>query len=137
MIARALIVAVMAQRTARDQDLLSRLSYRYLGFLQHAFNPDTGRFRNFMTYDRRWLEDVGSEDSHGRALWALGFAAQESPRLSDAAAALFDRALPVMADIAPLRAPAEAARSLHGPRAAPGHQADAEALRLPQDLRRL
>jgi glycosyltransferase involved in cell wall biosynthesis len=102
--ARALIVAVMAQRTARDQDLLTRLSYRYLGFLQHAFNPDTGRFRNFMTYDRRWLEDVGSEDSHGRALWALGFAAQESPRLSDAAAALFDRALPVMADITPLRA---------------------------------
>jgi glycosyltransferase involved in cell wall biosynthesis len=102
--ARALIVAVMAQRTARDQELLTRLSYRYLGFLQHAFNPDTGRFRNFMTYDRRWLEDAGSEDSHGRALWALGFAAQESPRLSDASAALFDRALPVMADIAPLRA---------------------------------
>ncbi len=102
--ARALIVAVMAQRTVRDQDLLQRLSYRYLGFLQQAFNPDTGRFRNFMTYDRRWLEDVGSEDSHGRALWALGFAAQESPRLSDAAAALFDRALPVMADITPLRA---------------------------------
>lgn len=102
--ARALIVAVMAQRTARDQEFITRLSYRYLGFLQHAFNPETGRFRNFMTYDRRWLEDVGSEDSHGRALWALGFAAQESPRLSDAAAALFDRALPVMAGIAPLRA---------------------------------
>lgn len=102
--ARALIVAVMAQRTARDQEFIARLSYRYFGFLQHAFNPDTGRFRNFMTYDRRWLEDVGSEDSHGRALWALGFAAQESPRLSDAAAALFDRALPVMNGIAPLRA---------------------------------
>ncbi|HET7718280.1 MAG TPA: glycosyltransferase [Bauldia sp.] len=103
--ARALIVAVMAQRSARgDQDLLQRLAGRYLGFLQHAFNPDTGRFRNFMTYDRRWLEDVGSEDSHGRALWALGYAANESPRLSDAAAALFDRALPVMTEIQPLRA---------------------------------
>jgi glycosyltransferase involved in cell wall biosynthesis len=102
--ARALIVAVMAQRSARDQDLLQRLAFRYFGFLQHAFNPDTGRFRNFMNYDRRWLEDVGSEDSHGRALWALGVAAQEAPRLSDAAAALFDRALPVMAEIEPVRA---------------------------------
>jgi glycosyltransferase involved in cell wall biosynthesis len=102
--ARALIVALLAQRTVREPDLLHRLSYRYLGFLQHAFNSETGRFRNFMTYDRRWLESVGSEDSHGRALWALGYAALESPRLADAASSLFDRALPVMSEISSLRA---------------------------------
>jgi len=44
----------------------------YLSFLEHAFSPAKGRFRNFLRYDRRWNEPVGSEDSHGRALWALG-----------------------------------------------------------------
>ncbi len=46
--------------------------FRYLSFLEHAFNPAKGRFRNFLGYDRRWMEEQGSEDSHGRALWALG-----------------------------------------------------------------
>src|SRR6185437_13739175 len=44
----------------------------FAAFIQHAWNPDTHRFRNFMGYDRRWLEESGSEDSHGRTLWALG-----------------------------------------------------------------
>lgn len=44
----------------------------YLSFLAHAFDPGRKRFRNFMSFDRRWLETVGSEDSHGRAVWALG-----------------------------------------------------------------
>jgi hypothetical protein len=43
-----------------------------LSFLEHAFNPATGRFRNFLGYDRTWQEATGSEDSHGRALWSLG-----------------------------------------------------------------
>ncbi len=47
----------------------------YAGFVDHAWNPDTQRFRNFMGFDRRWLEDVGSDDSCGRTLWALGIAA--------------------------------------------------------------
>lgn len=45
---------------------------RFAAFIQYAWNPDNGRFRNFMGYDRRWLEPMGSEDSHGRTLWALG-----------------------------------------------------------------
>jgi hypothetical protein len=48
------------------------MSGRFAAFLQHAWNADRKRFRNFMAYDRRWVEDIGSEDSHGRALWALG-----------------------------------------------------------------
>ncbi len=51
------------------------LTSRFASFIQHAWNPDTRRFRNFMSFDRRWLEDVGSEDSHGRTLWALGVCA--------------------------------------------------------------
>jgi hypothetical protein len=47
-------------------------SFRYMAFLEHAFNSSNGRFRNFLGYDRRWNEAVGSEDCHGRALWALG-----------------------------------------------------------------
>ena len=52
---------------------------RYLGFLAYALNPEAGRFRNFMSYAREWLEEVGSEDSHGRALWALGVATELAP----------------------------------------------------------
>ena len=48
------------------------LASRYLAFVSHAFNARSGRFRNFMSYARRWTEECGSEDSHGRALWALG-----------------------------------------------------------------
>lgn len=42
------------------------LPSRFAAFIQHAWNPDNGRFRNFMGYDWRWLEPMGSEDSHGR-----------------------------------------------------------------------
>ena len=70
--ARALIVATGAHDLNRNDAGLIELSSIYLSFLNDAFNAEAGRFRNFMSYDRQWLEDVGSEDSHGRALWALG-----------------------------------------------------------------
>jgi glycosyltransferase involved in cell wall biosynthesis len=44
----------------------------YASFIQHAWNPEAGAFRNFMRFDRSWCEDIGSEDSNGRTLWALG-----------------------------------------------------------------
>jgi len=52
---------------------------RYLAFLVYAFNPEPGRFRNFMQYDRSWLEEIGSEDSHARTVWALGTAYHLAP----------------------------------------------------------
>ena len=55
-----------------DAALARRLSPTFAAFIQHGWNPDNRRFRNFMGFDRRWLEDAGSEDSHGRTLWALG-----------------------------------------------------------------
>jgi len=57
---------------------LDRLATSYLAFLAAALNRDSGRFRNFMSYGRQWLEEQGSEDSHARALWALGTGAGRS-----------------------------------------------------------
>jgi glycosyltransferase involved in cell wall biosynthesis len=75
--ARALIFAVLLEQLneeeSRKTDSASRNSaFQHLAFLENAFNPAKGRFRNFLTYDRRWSETEGSEDCHGRALWALG-----------------------------------------------------------------
>ncbi len=71
--ARALMVAAMGQKyTLTDTQLYDSLSNQYLSFLLFAFNEETGRFRNFMNYARQWLEEVGSEDAHGRAIWSLG-----------------------------------------------------------------
>jgi glycosyltransferase involved in cell wall biosynthesis len=72
--ARALIVAVTLQELQPLDSALSDLAAIYLSFLGHAFNAQTGRFRNFMSYERCWLEETGSEDSHGRAIWGLGVA---------------------------------------------------------------
>jgi glycosyltransferase involved in cell wall biosynthesis len=102
--ARALIVSVQLEemtglaKTEVDQQSMARvqeLGHRYLAFLWHAFNHEEGRFRNFMDYNRNWLEDVGSEDSHGRALWALGTVLARSKRegLQGMAVRLFEDAL--------------------------------------------
>ena len=94
--ARALIVAAMAKEYpltgGRDLDYLTN---NYLGFLQYAFDLKKGRFRNFMTYDRRWVEETGSEDAHGRALWSLGKAVLYLDRSGQTALAtnLFNEAL--------------------------------------------
>jgi glycosyltransferase involved in cell wall biosynthesis len=68
--ARALIVSVFLNELGNEE--AAELSNRYLAFTWYAFNSETGRFRNFMDYQRNWLEESGSDDSHGRALWALG-----------------------------------------------------------------
>jgi len=93
--ARALLLAC-ALDTPGEAPLPEALVTRFAAFVQHAWNPDTRRFRNFMSFDRRWLEDRGSEDSHGRTLWALGEAAGSgaSPSRRRWAAALFAEALP-------------------------------------------
>lgn len=69
--ARALLVAC-ALNAPGEQRLPETLTSRLASFVQHAWNPACKRFRNFMSFDRRWLEEFGSEDSHGRTLWALG-----------------------------------------------------------------
>jgi glycosyltransferase involved in cell wall biosynthesis len=81
-------------------------SFRYLAFLQHAFNPVKGRFRNFLGYDRRWIEAEGSEDCHGRALWGLGTVLGRSrdQGLKCAAGRLFEYSLPAVMEFSSPRA---------------------------------
>jgi len=94
--ARALLLTVMLEQLGLGTPQVGRLATTYAAFLNYAFDPKTGRFRNFMSFDRRWLEEVGSDDSHGRALWVLGFCVRHSPRpdLQYWASRLFDQALP-------------------------------------------
>jgi glycosyltransferase involved in cell wall biosynthesis len=94
--ARALIVSTLLNNSplsASDEHLA--LSRRYLAFLWLAFHDKTGRFRNFLSYDREWQEEAGSEDSHGRALWALGtvLGISEDVGLRGAAGRLFEAAV--------------------------------------------
>jgi hypothetical protein len=79
--ARALLLAC-ALNNPGEQRLPEVLTARFAAFVQHAWNPDTRRFRNFMGFNRCWLEDSGSEDSHGRTLWALGVCALTDANLS-------------------------------------------------------
>jgi glycosyltransferase involved in cell wall biosynthesis len=117
--ARALIFAVLlaqskdsgtddssASSSAASNVAPPDASSRYLSFLEHAFNPANGRFRNFLPYDRRWIEVQGSEDSHARALWALGTVLGRSSDqgLRCAAGRLFEFSLPAVMEFRSPRA---------------------------------
>jgi glycosyltransferase involved in cell wall biosynthesis len=109
--ARALIFAVLlGQEEKRQCGTVSpsteASALRYSAFLEHAFNAAKGRFRNFLRYDRRWNEPVGSEDSHGRALWALGtvLGRAQDQGLRGAAGRLFEFSLPAVVEFSSPRA---------------------------------
>jgi glycosyltransferase involved in cell wall biosynthesis len=97
--ARALLLTALLE-DAGTEDIrgVRVLASRYLAFVSHAFNPKVGRFRNFMSYSRRWIEDCGSEDSHARALWALGTVVGRSlqPGRQSLGGQLFQAALPAV-----------------------------------------
>ncbi len=103
--ARALLFSSALQNSGEAQ-LSETITSRFAAFIQHAWNPDTRRFRNFMSYDRRWLEESGSEDSHGRTLWALAECARKDtdPSRRRWAAALFKTALPTVEEFSSPRA---------------------------------
>src|SRR5882724_11309935 len=94
--ARALILTVLLEELGEESARVRDLATTYLAFLNYAFDRKTRRFRNFMSFERTWVEASGSEDSNGRALWALGTAVGRSQRPSFQALAghLFNRALP-------------------------------------------
>jgi glycosyltransferase involved in cell wall biosynthesis len=101
--ARALVFTVQLGQLRKGEggeatSSTSDSSFRYLAFLQHAFNPEKGRFRNFLGYNRRWNEAAGSEDCHGRALWGLGTVLGRSndQGLRCAAGRLFELSLPAV-----------------------------------------
>ena len=111
--ARALMVSVLLEALGNEEAL--ELFSRYLAFIWYAFNTETGRFRNFMDYQRHWLEVGGSDDSHGRALWALGtvLGRSNTPALQSMAGWLFERALPAILDTTSPRAWAFALIGIH------------------------
>ena len=100
--------ALMLMSAMDDLDPVERDKWTtiYASFVQYAWNPDERRFRNFMNFDRTWCEDVGSEDSNGRAIWALGVTARDGkdPKHRDWARAMFDATASLALDLGSLRA---------------------------------
>jgi glycosyltransferase involved in cell wall biosynthesis len=115
--ARALVVTtLLCESSPLNECEYSELMRRYLAFLVCAFDGKSGRFRNFLGYDRRWREDVGSEDSHGRALWALGTVLGRSSDfgMRGASGQLFEAAVPATASFTSPRAWAFSILGLQG-----------------------
>lgn len=104
--ARAFILAVLLNELGEEPERVRTLATTYAAFLHHAFDPKTRRFHNFLSFDRRWLDDQGSEDSHGRALWALGMGVGRSPYRSFQVMTgqLFAQALPAVMEFTSPRA---------------------------------
>jgi len=111
--ARALMVSALIEALGITESF--ELASRYLAFIWYAFNTETKRFRNFMDYQRHWQEDSGSDDSHGRALWALGtvLGYSNTPALHSMAGWLFEKALPAIRDTTSPRAWAFALIGIH------------------------
>ena len=95
--ARALLLTLMLQKSGHASERVNELAAIYTAFLNFAFDRKSRRFRNFMNFNRTWIEEVGSEDCHGQALWALGFCVAQASNSSYQmlAAELFEQALPV------------------------------------------
>jgi glycosyltransferase involved in cell wall biosynthesis len=99
--ARALLLTLMLQHLGHESPQIAALTATYAAFLNHAFDRSSRRFRNFMSFDRHWLEEVGSEDCQGRALWALGLCVAQAGQgsLQMLAAHLFEQALPAITEL--------------------------------------
>jgi hypothetical protein len=102
--ARALIISILLESIMNGESI--KLVSRYLGIILFAFNTENGHFRNFLSYQRNWLESSGSDDSHGRTIWALGTVLGRSkvPSLQSIAGRLFEQALPAVVEMTSPRA---------------------------------
>ena len=119
--------ALMLMSAIDDIDPVTRDKWTtvYASFLQYAWNPEARRFRNFMNFDRTWCEDVGSEDSNGRTVWALGVTARDArePKHRDWAKAMFDATASCALDLGSLRAQSVAMLGAAAMlEASPGHE---------------
>ena len=102
-----LLTALLADAgSADDPALVGALSSRYLAFVNYAFDRPSGRFRNFLSYSRQWQERQGSEDSQGRAIWALGAVVGRAndPGKQSLAGDLFHASLPIVTTFSSPRA---------------------------------
>src|SRR5579871_587406 len=113
--ARAFILAVLLGELGEEPERVLSVATTSAAFLHHAFDTHTRRFHNHLSFDRRWLDECGSEDCHGRALWALGVGVGRSPFRSFQmmAGQLFAQALPALTDFTSPRAWAFGLLGLH------------------------
>jgi glycosyltransferase involved in cell wall biosynthesis len=113
--ARALILTVLLEQLEEQPERIRTLATHYGAFLHYAFDAKTRRFHNHLSFDRRWLDETGSEDCHSRALWALGLAVGRSGYRSFQimAGQLFTQALPPVAEFTSPRAWAFALFGIH------------------------
>jgi len=113
--ARALIAMILMEKDQEVFPEAKEMARRYMAFLWHAFDPQTRRFRNFMTHERTWGEKFGSEDSHGRTIWALGtvLGRSQSKALQGVAYKLIEKALPVTKTFTSPRAMAFIVQGMH------------------------
>jgi glycosyltransferase involved in cell wall biosynthesis len=104
--ARAFILAVLLSELGEEPERVRTLATTYAAFLHHAFDLRVKRFHNHLSFDRRWLDEQGSDDCQGRALWALGVGVGRSPYRSFQimAGQLFALALPALTELASPRA---------------------------------
>ena len=111
--ARALMVSILLEELGNKEAI--DLATRYLAFTWYAFNTETRRFRNFMDYQHNWLEESGSDDSHGRALWALGvvLGRSKTPNLHNMASRVFQQSLLAILETTSPRAWAFALIGIH------------------------
>ena len=102
--ARALLMALMAYRRTKNETAL-QLIPTYLAYIHYAQNDD-GTFRNFMSFDRKFLDEVGSEDAFGRAIWAIGYALAHAPKDAyfQVARKIFFKAVPQFEQLQSIRA---------------------------------
>ncbi|HON10711.1 MAG TPA: glycosyltransferase family 4 protein [Chitinispirillaceae bacterium] len=113
--ARALILSVLLEELEIKVPEIERMAVRCIAFVNHAFNPEAGRFRNFLTFSRQWLEDAGSEDSQGRAIWSLGTCVGRTKNegIQRLAGQLLEKALPAVSTFTSPRAWAFALIGIH------------------------
>ena len=104
--ARAFILAALLSELGEEPERVRTLATTYAAFLHHAFDLRVKRFHNHLSFDRRWLDEQGSEDCQGRALWALGVGVGRSPYRSFQimAGQLFALALPALTEFTSPRA---------------------------------
>ncbi|MBC8156503.1 MAG: glycosyltransferase family 4 protein [Bacteroidetes bacterium] len=113
--ARALILSLMLADMGVNERKLAQATDTYSAFVNHAYTDGHRQFRNFMSYDRRWLEDVGSDDSTGRTVWALGTCIGRSSdrNMTTWAMNLLESVLPTITDMGSPRAWAFTLVGLH------------------------
>jgi len=77
---RALLMALMSYNQNKDAYALDCIRI-YLSYI-HYMQTKKGSFRNFLTFNRMFIDEEGSEDSFGRTVWALGYLVHRAPNVS-------------------------------------------------------